>query len=89
LYSQIYETMCTYTLTFDDKLMEKVRPSFANDTAMKTWLQNQIEVLLIQYIGDVKSYAQKNQPKLSERLRGIGKAPEGFDYKKELASRFE
>jgi|GEM_PF-6421617 len=30
-----------------------------------------------------------NKKKLSERLRGIGQAPEGFDYKEELMNRFE
>lgn len=31
----------------------------------------------------------RNSLKLSQRLRGIGKAPKDFDYKKELEDRFE
>ena len=40
--------MCTYTFTLDDKLVEKVRPAFADDKAIKNWLQSQIEVLFMQ-----------------------------------------
>lgn len=31
----------------------------------------------------------RNLLRLSQRLRGIGKAPKDFDYKKELENRFE
>lgn len=31
----------------------------------------------------------RNSLRLSQRLRGIGKAPKDFDYKKELENRFE
>ncbi|MBR5168349.1 MAG: hypothetical protein IKW86_09860 [Salinivirgaceae bacterium] len=79
--------MCTYTFTLDDKLVEKVRPAFADDKAIKNWLQSQIEVLFMQKAANF-SPKTKSSLKLSERLRGIGHAPEGFDYKKELADRF-
>ena len=42
---------------------------------------------IIQYTNIDKK--DKTQKKLSERLRGIGVAPQGFDYKKELLNRFE
>ena len=79
--------MCTYTFTLDDKLVEKVRPAFADDKAIKNWLQSQIEVLFMQKAANFSPKTKSSQ-KLSERLRGIGHAPKGFDYKKELADRF-
>lgn len=41
--------MCSYNITLNDALVEKVRPSFADDKALEQWLQQQIEAALIDY----------------------------------------
>lgn len=41
--------MCSYNITLDDTLVEKVRPSFSDDNALKLWLQRQMEDLLLDY----------------------------------------
>jgi hypothetical protein len=41
--------MCTYNISLDDTLVEKVRPSFADDQALTLWLQQQMEELLLNY----------------------------------------
>ena len=41
--------MCSYNITLSDTLVEKVRPSFADDEALALWLQEQIEALLLDY----------------------------------------
>lgn len=41
--------MCSYTITLDDTIVEKVRPSFADDQALELWLQQQIEELLLRH----------------------------------------
>ena len=41
--------MCSYTITLDDTIVEKVRPSFADDQALTLWLQQQMEELLLHY----------------------------------------
>lgn len=41
--------MCSYNITLSDTLVEKVRPSFADDKALELWLQRQIEELLLDY----------------------------------------
>lgn len=41
--------MCSYNITLNDTLVEKVRPSFADDQALTLWLQQQIEELLLDY----------------------------------------
>lgn len=79
--------MSTYNISIDDALMERVRPAFADNAAVGHWMQSQIEVLLVQMAA---SMDKPNHPKpsLSAKLRGIGHAPQGFDYKKELAERY-
>ena len=41
--------MCSYNITLSDTLVEKVRPSFADDNALQLWLQQQVEELLLDY----------------------------------------
>ena len=41
--------MCSYNITLNDTLVEKVRPSFADDNAMQLWLQQQMEEILLDY----------------------------------------
>ena len=45
--------MCTYTLNIDDKLVNRVKPSFKNEKAFQKWLQSQVEVLFIQYATNI------------------------------------
>ena len=51
-------------------------------------MQQQMELLLIQYAANLKRKEKKGQS-LSSRLRGIASAPKDFDYKEELANRYE
>jgi hypothetical protein len=79
--------MCTYNISVDDALMERVRPAFADNAAIGRWMQAQIETLLLQMAADTKQ--GRMQKSLSGRLRGIAShAPKDFDYKKELEKRF-
>ena len=39
--------MCSYNITLSDTLVEKVRPSFADDNALQLWLQQQVEEILL------------------------------------------
>ena len=53
--------MCSYNITLNDALVEKVRPSFANEEALEQWLQQQIEAVLIEYyaLQEKRSKARK------------------------------
>ena len=41
--------MCSYNITLSDTLVEKLRPSFADDNVLQLWLQQQVEELLLDY----------------------------------------
>lgn len=79
--------MCTYNISIDDTLMERVRPAFADNAAIRAWMQSQVEILLWQMVVEKQGKADSAM-KLSQRLRGIAHAPTDFDYKKELANRY-
>ena len=79
--------MCTYSISVDDTVLEKVRPALPNDEAVEAWMQSQVDILLQQL---AESLTPKPKTKsLSSRMRGIASAPKDFDYKQELANRFE
>ena len=79
--------MCKYSISVDDKLLEQVRPAFADNAEISSWMQSQIEALLLQVAAKVSG--PHSGKRLSQRLRGIAaSAPKDFDYKRELEKRY-
>ena len=79
--------MCTYNISIDDALMERVRPVFGDNDAVSHWMQTQIIGLLQQMADSMQQRQTKTT--LSSRLRGIAThVPKDFDYKKELENRY-
>lgn len=80
--------MCTYNISVNDTLMETIRPAFPNELALEQWLQRQMDIIIIEFAAKQQVHVNSKQP-LSQRLRGIAKAPDNFDYKEELANRYD
>lgn len=80
--------MCTYSISVDDTILERVKPVLPDDKAVEAWMQSQVDILLLQ-LAETLSHQSKGQVSLSSRLRGIAQAPRDFDYKQELANRIE
>lgn len=78
--------MCTYNLSFNDALMERVRPIFPSEDAVTQWMQEQMSLLLVRLAAQ-QEQTEKPKEHLSVRLRGIASVPKEFDYKQELANR--
>ena len=53
--------MCSYNITLDDALVEKVRPSFADNKALEQWLQQQLESILINYYSLLEKRAKARE----------------------------
>ena len=49
--------MCSYSITLNDSIIEKIRPSFANEKALEQWLQQQMEAMVIEYYALLKKRA--------------------------------
>lgn len=41
--------MCTFNITLDDALLDRVRPSFRSEDALRHWVTSKIESLLLNY----------------------------------------
>ena len=48
-----------YNITLNDELLSETRRSFASETAMDTWLQQQVESLLMAYNASRQATRQK------------------------------
>lgn len=59
--------MCSYSITLNDTLVEKVRPSFSDDKALELWLQQQIEELLLNFY--LRQEAKKRARKAIAAMR--------------------
>lgn len=46
--------MCTYNISIDDALMERVRPSITKGVEESQWMQQQIELWLMQFVESTK-----------------------------------
>ena len=80
--------MCTYNISVDGDVLEKVKPVLPDNEAVEAWMQSQIDILLLQ-LAESLTHKPKAQTSLSSRLRGIAHAPKDFDYKQELANRID
>ena len=66
--------MCNYNITINDSLVEKVRPSFADDSALELWLQRQIEELLLDFYRrqEAKQSAKKDIADMRQQSESNG-----------------
>ena len=79
--------MCTRAFTFDDKLINDACRRFGSEDTLNQWMQQQLEMMLLRVVAHGENRSTSGL-RLSQRLRGVAKAPVGFDYKKELETRF-
>ena len=42
--------MCTYSFSFNDSLMERMRPAFPNEESVVEWLQQQMNGLIVDFV---------------------------------------
>lgn len=80
--------MCTYSISISDSLLENVRSAFPNEESMEQWIQKQMDIILLDFVSKQRKNTS-TELTLAQRLRGIASAPKDFDYKQELANRYE
>lgn len=47
--------MCTYHISIDDALMERVRPAIAKGVEESQWMQQQMELWLMRFVESTKN----------------------------------
>lgn len=51
--------MCTYNISLSDELVKQSRQSFASESAMTLWLQQQVEALLVSFNASQQAARQR------------------------------
>ena len=51
--------MCTYNISLNEELVMQSRQSFASESAMNLWLQQQVEALLVSFNASQQAARQK------------------------------
>ena len=69
--------MCRYSLSFNDAVVNEVRPHFADEKALRLWMQTQMEKLMREYAAQFKE-PSKSDDQLLYKLKALGDTPEGF-----------
>ena len=68
--------MCTYNITLNDTLIEKVRPAFADDNALQQWMQEQVSAALELFLKDTKSERHTSLTTASDELNSGQSRPD-------------
>lgn len=51
--------MCRFNISIDDAVMEKVRPHFHSEQAVQRWLEQQVQILVAQFVRDSRSHQRR------------------------------
>ena len=70
-------SMCRYNLSFNDAVVDEVRPHFADEESLRLWMQVQMEHLMKEYAAQFKKPSLDGEQLLS-RLKSLGDTPDGF-----------
>lgn len=73
--------MCTFDLSFNDSLVENIRPFFKDEAAIKEWMQHQMEYVISQFYTSKASTQPQTKTFVHSlsHLRGIGDSSMSID----------
>lgn len=74
--------MCTYSISVDDNILERVRPALPNNEAVEAWMQSQMDILLLQ-LAESLTRKPKAQDDMASHARRIANIRKSFNQKQE------
>ena len=69
--------MCTYSISVDDAVIERVKPALPDNKAVEAWMQSQMDILLLQ-LADSLSGKPKNDDSLDSYANRIARIRKSF-----------
>lgn len=64
--------MCTYSISVEDDVLEKVKPVLPDNEAVEAWMQSQMDILLLQ-LAESLTHKPKAQDDMASAARRITK----------------
>lgn len=71
--------MCIINLAIDDILLDQVRPSFKDESALKEWIKDQVSIVIRDF-ATAQAKTERRAHK-HDALMGVIKDAQEFDYK--------
>ena len=72
--------MCTYNLRIEDKVIEMVRPHFDGESAMRAWIESQLEIIMKNYAMQfsMAPMAEDKSEDIYQQVKALEHDPQGF-----------
>ena len=70
--------MCRFNMSFNDAVVDEMRPHFADEKAMLAWMQAGIERMMREYTAQFKKKSSADGKELLRKLQAIPNSPESF-----------
>ena len=72
--------MCTYNVKIEDRVVERVKPHFSGDKALKVWIEKVLKKAMEDFAEQSEAKIRKDMASqlLVQRLESLKDDPEGF-----------
>lgn len=70
--------MCRFNMSFNDAVVDEMRPLFADEKKMLLWMQTRMEELMREYTARFKQQPSVDGAELLRKLQSLPNTPEGF-----------
>lgn len=80
--------MCTYSISVDDSILERIKPALPDDKAVEAWMQSQIDILLLQ-LAESQSRKAQTEDSISSYSRRIATIQKILRQEQEFTSHQE
>lgn len=72
--------MCRFNISFNDAVIDEMRPLFADEKALLMWMQAKMEQLMKEYAAQFKTQLKSSTDgaALLNKLQSLPNTPEGF-----------
>lgn len=70
--------MCRFNMSFNDAVVDEMRPYFADEKAMLIWMQAGMERMMREYAAQFRKKTAVDGKELLSKLQALPNTPEGF-----------
>ena len=77
-YYIIQKIMCRFSMSFNDAVVDEMRPLFTDEKALLMWMQAEMERMMREYAARFRKKPATNGAELLRKLQSIPNTPEGF-----------
>ena len=70
--------MCRFNISFDDAVVDEMRPLFTDERALLMWMQAGMEQMMREYAAQFRKKPAVDGAELLRKLQAIPNTPEGF-----------